>query len=40
MSKECQERIAEVSKFWKVKIYMEGTRPGILLKRAMQKISS
>lgn len=37
LNKDCQARIAKVSQFWKKKIYEEGTRAGILLKRAMQK---
>ena len=36
VKKDYEERISEVSKWWKNKIYMEGSRPGILLKRAMQ----
>lgn len=37
VSKECQDRIAKVSHFWKEKIYREGSRSGIIVKRAMQK---
>jgi hypothetical protein len=34
---ECKERIRKVREFWIHKIYNESSRPGKILKRAMQK---
>lgn len=36
IEKECRERISDVRDFWKIKIYNEGSRPGKILKAAMQ----
>ena len=36
MEEECTRQIHSVRNFWKDKIYMEGSRSGIILKRAMQ----
>lgn len=37
MEDECKKRISSVRSFWKREIYLEGSRPGKLLKMAMQK---
>lgn len=36
MNAECKRRISLVCDFWKDKIYREGSRSGMILKRAMQ----
>lgn len=37
VSEECEQRIRMVRHFWREKIYLEGSRPGKILKISMQK---
>lgn len=37
MQEECQRKVHSVRCFWKDMIYQEFTRPGVILKRSMQK---
>lgn len=39
MEEECGRRIDQVRTFWRDKIYFEGSRPGKILKAAMQRRS-